>query len=378
MTYERSRSLREIDDTYNQRREQRKWSQQQIKYESSQTHRQLELNRIDREIESRRSSIPTSTDDVTIYPTDLTIKAQKSQFTPVSDPGTKCHDQASMHFRSGDYERAIESAESAVDFGKKSVDLFLLLGVCYLELERTGAAINILNRAVKGNKSNAEAYFARGVAFEAKDRTADACNDYLKAAELAPSKIEYRTSVADALMELGRFTEAIAEFDFVIGEKRIDADSLSARGYCYEQMGQLAEAFQDYGKAVSINPDDWHHYFDRGRMHLDMNRVTDALGDFEIVINLVPDRPQGYRQRGLCFFSVDDYLRAETDFEKALALEPHDAETHLMLGDCLVKLGKFEEAMKNLSRSEQLYRRAGDLEAANFVSERIRALLRAN
>ncbi len=242
MAYDEFGSLREIDSFYIRRREQRQWSQQQTAYEIRQARHSLDSARLDREIALRRGTAPPVADYSTEHFTEDTPAAAAPPPNLGTDWSLKQREQALAHFHGGDYRQALAAAESAVAHGLRGAELYLLIGACYLELGRPGAAVNVLNRAVKADKTSASIRFARGVALEAQEHFDEACDDFLRAAALAPSNPEYWINAGSSLTALGQHERAVQCFDRAEELRPGDASICSARGYCYERLDRVGDA----------------------------------------------------------------------------------------------------------------------------------------
>lgn len=57
---------------------------------------------------------------------------------------------------------------------------------------------------------------------------------------------------------------------------------------------------------------------------------------------------------GIKFYGDWDWAGAEIEYKRALALNPNDAETHRTYSSCLLGLGRFDEALLEVRRAQQL------------------------
>ncbi len=98
---------------------------------------------------------------------------------------------------------------------------------------------------------------------------------------------------ANALFDLGRFAEALADYDRVI-DKGYGSHvwALHQRGLTHQALGQKERALADFNRALKVNPDAISVLFDRGRLLADMGRYGPAKNDLLRAETLSPGTAQ--------------------------------------------------------------------------------------
>jgi len=117
--------------------------------------------------------------------------------------------------------------------------------------------------------------------------------------------------MADALMRLRRYKEAIESLEKVVELARPEDLIYQAIGYCYEKIRNYAQARFYYRKASHLNPDDARLYV----------KVAGT-----------------YTKEG-------KYAQAVKHLDTALKIKRLDPEFNLLMGECQLKLGKHKEAI---------------------------------
>lgn len=84
---------------------------------------------------------------------------------------------------------------------------------------------------------------------------------------------------ANALFELRRYTEALADYDRFIQATGGHVWALHQRGLTYQALGQRKPALADFDKALEANSDATAVLFDRGQLLADMGQYESALKD---------------------------------------------------------------------------------------------------
>lgn len=205
---------------------------------------------------------------------------------------------------------------------------------------------------------------SNGSADEAYRQSVEALRerDYAAAAEAAARAVEIDPRHADALMNLGRahsaqqnWTDAIAAYERLIeldpGEKK----ALNNLANVYFRQGRYDEAAVWYRKALDVDPDYLLAAFHYGWVLRQLNRLEEAERVFDHCEE-IPAQDDRQRQTHVdCHFYVGtirfrqgDYPAAAGIMEEVLRVFPGHSEARYFLGQSYMKLGRFEEAKRQL------------------------------
>ena len=106
-----------------------------------------------------------------------------------------------------------------------------------------------------------DAYFSRGLAYEAKGERQRAIDDYSQLIELDPDEADHYDSRGSVYLEVHEFDGAIADYTKAIeldpsdSEYHEDGGYHYNRGVAYRGKGDIDRAVVDFKKALSLNPD---------------------------------------------------------------------------------------------------------------------------
>jgi tetratricopeptide (TPR) repeat protein len=157
-----------------------------------------------------------------------------------------------------------------------------------------------------------------------------------------------------AKQTLGKYEEALAEFETALRLNPDDADLYWIRGSCYRDQGRLDEALTDYGFALQITPDYAQVYNDRGNTYSALGRYEEALADYNHALSLDPKLVQAYSNRGATYNELGRYEEALADFTRALQIAPHNALAYNNRGNSYCSLNRHEEALADLNEALRL------------------------
>ena len=197
-----------------------------------------------------------------------------------------------------------------------------------------------------------ENYFQRATFRIALGKYKEALADYDRAIELQPDYVEAYNNRGIAKSELGRDEAAVADYDEAIGLKSDLADAYSNRGNAKSELGQHEAAVADYDEAIRLNPDLAAAYNNRGLAKQKLGEA--ALADYNEAIRLNPDYADAYYNRGLAKQKLGQHEAALTDYNEAIRLNPDYAEAYSQRGLAKYELGQHEAALADYNEAIRL------------------------
>ncbi len=120
------------------------------------------------------------------------------------------------------------------------------------------------------------------------------------------------------------------------------AASYFSQGNEHYDLGRYEEAIADYDEAIRLRPDYVKAYNYRGAVYADHSRYEEAIANFDEATRLRPDLPEAYFIRGVTHHTLGQYAKAITDLETALELAQTTGND-----DLAAKIGKTLEAVRN-------------------------------
>jgi tetratricopeptide (TPR) repeat protein len=167
-----------------------------------------------------------------------------------------------------------------------------------------------------------------------------------RALELAPSLVAAKAVEVDALVELGRYDEAVVAAEELIG-LRVDLTSLARLSYLRELHGNVdgaVAAMRQASEAPALAPENSAYVTTLvGNLLVHAGKPDEARDAYEAALAIVPDHAPAIAGLGRLAVGRGDLVEAASRFQKAAAILP--------LPEYVIALGETHEA-------------AGDLEAA--------------
>ena len=230
------------------------------------------------------------------------------------------------------HKKARECLELLLETDKKNALLSTLAGDACVNLEDFSAAathyanaiINYTEETEKAGIAKATLYSAYANALKMTEKYADAAVAYGQSLEMKEAKELYYQ-----------------------------------RGFCLLQIAKYTEAIADFTKCIELGYEVATAKFQRGLCYYVTEKYEEAIADFKDYEAALPDKSDASLYLGLCQQALKQYEAAIASFEKSIAAEISVGDCSFNIGNCYYNLGKFEEAVPfyttAIEKNTQLY-----------------------
>jgi tetratricopeptide (TPR) repeat protein len=248
-------------------------------------------------------------------------------------------EQARMVADRGNNIQAIELLKRASEESPDNPEVAYNLGVIYLRLANTDAAIKQFQAAIKKKPELAKAHNNLGVALDKAGKHDEAMASFQKA-------VDADSRFADALYNLGvvsfklkKWNDARSAFEKALKVEPNMADAKFYLGEVYYMQGDKKKALSVYKEAVHSHPDDASSHRRLGDIYLEQGDKDVAIGEYSGAVD-ADERDSGNRaqlMRVLLARNNDgDIDRASKLGERGLDLDPTSLELREMLAQAEV------------------------------------------
>ena len=194
---------------------------------------------------------------------------------------------------------------------------------------KTGKDIADLNKIIKSNPNDADAYFKRALCFSWLGERENEISDLNMAIKLSPNKPQFLCLRGNAYSSLKKYREAIADLNEAVRIAPKWHGAYFARGSAYQSKGDLDLAIADFNQAILLNPKEEANYLDRGETYFEKGDLDRALSDFNVVLKMKPDFAKAYFDRGAAYFEKKNFEDGLRDIRKASEMGDRDAKKFL-------------------------------------------------
>ena len=242
------------------------------------------------------------------------------------------------HSDNGDVDEAISCYWQAVELWERlhevygdfsgedgSLDpssLFMALNNLVIACAQTGdysRAIEGLDRAIEVSADNDDL-------LQLRDRIVRYANELAaldQGIDEVPSDPEIRCLRALFYLKHENFEEAVADFDEALSlgpPSDLTAEIFNELGLIHVRLENYDRAMEDYHRAINKKNDFFEAYYNRGILWRRLDRLDDALADFNLAIAFSERYAEAYQNRGYLKLALGSREEAQTDFNLARQL----------------------------------------------------------
>lgn len=153
-----------------------------------------------------------------------------------------------------------------------------------------------------------------------------------------------------AMYSMGRYREALEEFDREIAKGRATAGIWTLRGAALSHVGRADEALASCEHAIAsgqVSFQTLHHY---GDLLASSGNNSKALHVYDRALSVNPNSAKVWASRGRILQDLGRHEEALQSYEKALATGPDSPGLRLQQARVLMHLGQYEDALNALDR----------------------------
>ena len=253
------------------------------------------------------------------------------------------------YYRQNEFLKAIPPFESVVREQPDAVQPRYLLGLCYFFAERWGDAASALEPLWPQESDKLPyLYVLANAAHRAGQR------DWDERASLELLKIG--NDSAEYHLFAGKYHLNREEYDLAIGEFEAAAKANPTLPFVHFNLGVAYLRKQEYARArdellkdVAIEPEVALNYDQLGELYWQTQNDADAEKSFREAIRRNPRLATSYLGLAKIYQRQQKYAAALAETDKVLSMDPDRTEAHYVRGQALLRLGRKEEAKKEMA-----------------------------
>ena len=170
----------------------------------------------------------------------------------------------------------------------------------------------------------------------------------------APESLTAIYALGRVEMDLQDFSAAQREFQVYLRQRPNDATAHYGLGRVYQMEQRTDDAAQEFQKSIRLQPDQAESLYQLGQMALDANRDDEARADFDKVVDRIPSHGGALTGLGILSYRTKDYPGAERWLARAVTVSPDYQPAHYYLGLTLRRLGRQQDADRELHLATEL------------------------
>lgn len=161
---------------------------------------------------------------------------------------------AVVHVQNGDFDKALEHVDIALDKNDKQPDSHLIRGVLKFKKGDKDTALKELDIAIKQKGKNAEARNTKADILASIGKTDDAIAEYKRALEDEPRYAQALSGIANILIQNQKWEDALSHLQKAAELRTGDANTLYSIGICLEKLGKVDLAVPKFNEGIMVDP----------------------------------------------------------------------------------------------------------------------------
>jgi tetratricopeptide (TPR) repeat protein len=284
---------------------------------------------------------------------------------------------ALVQYRSGRYEECRNNLERLVNSGRSSAEAFNLLGWCYHKLNNLKEAIAAMDLAIDREPDRDTNYRDLGLILMDHKRYVVALEAAKKAVEVAPNSYDACMFKGQVERRMNRLKDAVKTFQRAVELNPKASEAYLSLASAQSADGLTQEAATSFERGTERFPNEPLLFQEYGKMLLNMRKGSGdatesrAIALLKRAIVLNPSLTEPHYQLGNLALLHERPTEALHYLQKAAELDPKSSKIHFALRRTYSRLGRNEEAGKEL----ELY---NVLKAAESKSESSAAVTAKN
>jgi tetratricopeptide (TPR) repeat protein len=261
-----------------------------------------------------------------------------------------------LHAAAGDLDKAEESLKGLARRDPALVTVVLeALIEGYLRVARIGEAISCANEWITREPDNIRALYLRGNISRQMGSAPKAAADYRRVVELDPDHVRARKRLVIALVDIGRYEEAVGHLEALRRGQPLDDEMQVRLAICRHRQGHAREARAILEGVLAEHPTYGLALLTRGQIAQSAGQLAEAEDWLRRAVHVMPlDYKANWslceclRQQGKA--EADDmqkradllrdrWERLDELVNHLLSQKPNDPALHCELGKVLLQLG---------------------------------------
>jgi tetratricopeptide (TPR) repeat protein len=251
------------------------------------------------------------------------------------------------YIRKGDFVKALETLNFAIQLEPGSNELFFLRGFAKFNLDDYLGAEHDYTRSIELSPTIADVFHYRAIVRSQMEDYKGAFEDYSKAIELNPSSPDVYVNRARTNLILKKYYSAIVDCRKAIELKDEQDMVYMIMGSAEMGIERYENAIADLNHAIGINPENPYGYAQRGLVFIQEKKVDSAITDFSRAIKLDSNNIYALFNRALAFSENHNLKAALEDLDKVIRLSPYNAYAYFNKAIVLINLDNKKEAIRN-------------------------------
>jgi tetratricopeptide (TPR) repeat protein len=217
---------------------------------------------------------------------------------------------------------------------------------------------------IKKKRLNAQEWVQRGLEYLGSKNYEDAKRAFSNAIEINEGFLQLFNRAAAMHIRYGNekqannYLEKIDELELNLGF------AYCHRGVACRELGKYHEAIFDFDRAIKHDSNYSSAYLERGRIYQKLGDYRQAIDNYNVVVTRNPRDAMAYCERSSAYIGLEFFPLAIMDCDKAIELDPKYARAYVDRGKSYQRLGNLVKGIENFKIAAGL----GSQEAQDWLT----------
>jgi Tfp pilus assembly protein PilF len=156
---------------------------------------------------------------------------------------------------------------------------------------------------------------------------------------------------ATTYVQVGYWRDDQTLFEHALESARDNSFSRNKLGCALVQQGRLTEAIQQFETAARLDPHAIDPQFNLGLVLQNLGRLDAAADHYRAVLATSERHAHAHNNLGAILFDRGQFAEAKKHFVRALEISPHFVEANINLGSLSLKMGDYSDAITYSQRA---------------------------
>lgn len=208
-----------------------------------------------------------------------------------------------------------------------------------------GRALDFYQKAIEEDPTDTEAWFGLGQCYLGLEEPDNVLQTFQDAMDANPEDPQIPYQLGTYFLRAGKPEEAVSAFERSLQLNPEDAKTLDRLGIAQAEMGRYAEALKMQRKAVRVDPEFAQAHFNLGVTLAAMEELEAAVKAYEQAVRVRPGYVEALSNMGLTLTRLNRGKEAVAALRKALRIEPDHLPSHYFMGKAYLSIGDKASAL---------------------------------
>ncbi len=260
-------------------------------------------------------------------------------------------------YNNAEYDKAVTSFEKALSYDHNNADIYINLGMTYVQIHRYDEALSAFEQAIACTTEEDALQMAKrgaGIVYSYKGNYAMAIEQFKAALSYAgerytETELDILYYLAEVQSRNGDSADAINSYTEII-EANDDANAYMLRGLAHYKIGDYENTESDLEMAIRMNKKNYKLYLTYYDVLMGQGKTEEARQILLNATKLGGKSGEDFANRGMIYVYMEDYENAVKAFQTAI--DKKYLEAYIGLADAYVSQG---DIMQGLVCYEELF-----------------------